>query len=54
MKYSRDQLREMARTCIAAKQRSDARYLQIVMRLALRLGIAPAQAEAGIEELAKA
>lgn len=53
MKYSREQLREMARQCLAAKAANDVRYLQVVMNLALRLGIAPAQAMAGIELLAK-
>jgi hypothetical protein len=54
MKYTPDQLREMAQICMAAKERNDGRYLQVVMQLALRLGIAPAQAMAGIARLAEA
>lgn len=52
MKYTREQLRSMAQQCLAAKAKNDARYLQVVMQLSLRLRIAPAQAMAGIELLA--
>jgi len=54
VKYRPEQLRDMAQICVAAKAQNDVRYLQVVMQLALRLGIAPAQAMAGIERLAKA
>jgi hypothetical protein len=54
VKYTPDQLRDMAQICMAAKAQNDARYLQVVMQLVLRLGIAPAQAMEGIALLAQA
>jgi hypothetical protein len=53
VKYTPGQLRDMAQICLAAKAQNDMRYLQVVMQLALRLGIAPAQAMTGIERLAR-
>jgi hypothetical protein len=53
MKYTREQLRDMAQQCLAAKANNDARYLQVVMQTALKLGLAPAQVMDGIVRLAR-
>lgn len=52
-KYSRSELREMAQVCIIAREANDARYLQVVMGLSLKLGMAPADVMSAIERLAK-
>lgn len=53
MKYTPAELRAMALEALWARARNDARWLQLVMALALRLRISPKQVEAGIERLAR-
>lgn len=53
MKYTTDQLATMATTALQAKARNDARYLQLVLQLALRTGLEPLQVEQNILHLAQ-
>lgn len=53
MRYTANQLAAMAATALQAKARSDARYLQLVLQLALRTGLAPFQVEQNIQALAQ-
>ena len=51
-KYTREELRAKAQHCIQARENNDVRYLQLVLALSLRLGMAPADVMLAIEELA--
>lgn len=53
MTYTPAELRAMALEALFARAHADARWLQLVLALALRLRISPHQAEAGIERLAR-
>lgn len=51
-KYSSEQLREMARQALQARDRMDPRYGRLVFALAMRFEISPAQVDNEIERLA--
>ena len=53
MKYTPDQLCEMAQTALAAKLTGDPRWLQLQLTLAVVCGMDPANVEAQIEALAQ-
>lgn len=53
MKYTPDQLREMAQSTLAAKLTDDLRWLQLQSALAVVCGMDPANVEALIEALAQ-
>jgi len=53
VKYTTTQLATMATTALQAKARNDARYLQLVLQLALRTGLAPIQVEQNILAMAQ-
>ena len=54
MKYTADQVRQMARQALEAKQAGDGRYLVMLGRLSARTGLHPLQCELQICLLADA
>ncbi|VVE28653.1 hypothetical protein PPN31114_03535 [Pandoraea pneumonica] len=52
MKYTREQLRSMARTALQARAESDERYLQLVVQLSMQLDMPTDEVEQRIVMLA--
>lgn len=53
MKYTNQQLKEMALQCQQARNEGDSRYLALVLRLAVQTGMAPGDVMARIDALAQ-
>lgn len=52
-KYSREQLKEMARRCLEAKRENDFRYVELVVIISSIANLSTTEVEQRIEALAK-
>lgn len=53
MKYTDEQLKEIANLALAAKQNNDPRYFQFIMTVCMATGMSAAEVEQRTRELAK-